>query len=133
MRLVAAPEGTPFEPSASGETVIELPAAFGPGRRYWTMDGLAIVAAGQLVLVLADGGPPRAVLSAPLADVSVQSKPRWSFGTGLYLEIAGEHYTVEPEPLYGHAATPGRIKRARQAARDLERALTGAAPAVSTE
>ncbi len=125
MRLVAAPEGTPFQPPTSEETVIELTAAFGPGRRYWTMDGSVIVTAGQLMLVLVDGGQPRTVVSAPLTDVSVLSKPRWSFGTGLYLEIAGERYTVEPEPLSGHAATPGRIKRARQAARDLERALSG--------
>ena len=125
MRLVDAPGGTALEEPLADEPLLEVSAAFGPGRRYWTMLGTAIVTAERLLLVMpADGdGPRRLVVEAPTSEVTVLAKPRWSFGTGLFLGVGDDRYTVEPEPLYGHAATPGRIRRARQAAGELERAL----------
>jgi hypothetical protein len=66
---------------------------------------------------------PRVVLAAALEDTSVRSRPWWSFGTGLYLEVGDQRFTVEPEPLYGHMVTPALIRRARRAAAELEKAL----------
>jgi hypothetical protein len=124
MRLVEAPPGTPFEPP-SVPPEFESRAAFGPGRRYWTMDGTALIGAGRLSLVMAaaDGDGSRVVVSAPVEQVEVISKPRWSFGTGLYLRVGGREVTLEPEPIYVNGTSPKRVRRARQRVRDFELAL----------
>lgn len=124
MRLVESPPGMPFE-RPPGAPAFEAVAAFGPGRRYWTMAGMALIAGGRLSLVLCDreGTPARVVVDEPVEQVRVIDKPRWSFGTGLYLGIGDETYTLEPEPIAGRPVTRGRIRGARNAVRDFERAL----------
>lgn len=127
MRLVKSPPGTPFE-GAPEEPAFEAVAAFGPGRHYWTMAGAALIAGGRLSLIMPARAeePPRLVLSEPVERVRVLAKPRWSFGAGLYLGIGEDTYTLEPEPLGGGAATPRRIRRAREAVREFESALAEA-------
>jgi hypothetical protein len=124
MRLVDSPPGIPLE-NFDGEARFSAVAAFGPGRRYWTMAGTAIVTGEQLLLVMPvdRDASPRVVLAAALQDTSVRSRPWWSFATGLYLEVGDRGFTVEPEPLYGRTVTPARIRRARRAAAELESAL----------
>lgn len=124
MRLVDSPQGTPFEPPQA-EPQFEARAAFGPGRHYWTMNGLAVVDDGRLRLVIPDesGEPANVVVEAPLETVKITSKPWYSFGTGLFLKIGPDEYTVEPDPIYPGGASPGKIRRARQAARELQAAL----------
>ena len=127
MRLVASPPGQPFQAPES-EPEFESSAAFGPGRRYWTMSGRVLISDGQLLLVMPEdnGEPARLVVSASVDDLEVESKPWWSFGTGLYLNIQGDHYTVEPSSFYP-AASVGKVRRARDSVRDLETALARAA------
>ena len=73
-----------------------------------------------------NGEPARLVVSASVDDVEVESKPWWSFGKGFYLNIQGDHYTVEPSSFYP-AASVGKVRRARDSARELEAALSRAA------
>lgn len=133
MRLAESPRGTPFQGLAT-EPEFEAVAAFGPGRRYWTMAGTVLIGDRHLWLVLPPedaAAPPRLVVSEPIEGVSVVAKPRWSFGTGLYLRIGDDMYTLEPQPIYGHATTPGRIRRAREAVREFELALAAAQAAAA--
>jgi hypothetical protein len=65
------------------------------------------------------------VVSASVADVEVESKPWWSFGTGLYLNVQGDYYTVEPSSFYP-AASAGRARKARTSVREFEAALAAA-------
>ena len=124
MRLLKSPPGTPFEPPQA-EPRFAAPAAFGPGRHYWTMNGLALVEEDRFRLVLPDenGEPATVVVEAPLGTVKVESKPWWSFGTGLFLKIGTDAYTVEPNPIATHGTSPKRIREARQSASDLQAAL----------
>lgn len=125
MRLVEPPAGNTLDDMLVEEPRLEYGAAFGPGRRYWTTKGEAIVTDRELLLVLPrdNEGRRRVALAASISQVTTIEKPRWSFGTGLFVAVGEDHYTVEPEPLYGRAVTPGRLRRAREAARELERAL----------
>lgn len=124
MRLVDPPPGIPLE-HFGGEVRFSAAAAFGPGRRYWTVAGTTIVTGEQLLLVMPAEreAPPQVVLAAALEDTSVRSRPWWSFGTGLYLEVGDQSFTVEPEPFHGSTVTPAHISRARRAAAELEKAL----------
>ena len=119
--------GDPFEPPATAPEY-EAVAAFGPGRRYWTMAGTALISGGRLQLVTPEDeqGSARLVVSEPVDEVEVVAKPVWSFGTGLYLRIGDETFTLEPESIYGHGATPGRIRAARRRVREFEQALAAA-------
>ena len=124
MRLVDPPPGIPLE-HFGGDVRFSAAAAFGPGRRYWTVAGTTIVTGEQLLLVMPAEreAPPQVVLAAALEDTSVRSRPWWSFGTGLYLEVGDQSFTVEPEPFHGSTVTPAHISRARRAAAELEKAL----------
>lgn len=127
MRLVKPPTGTPLTPEAEAalaEAEFVVQAAFGPGRRYWTMSGLVAIDRGVLRMVLAVDADEtsRVVVEAPLESVRVLAKPWWSFGAGLYLEAAGERYTIEPRSFYP-LATPGKIASARDATSELEALL----------
>ena len=126
MRLVASPPGQPFQAPES-EPEFESSAAFGPGRRYWTMSGRVLISDGRLLLVMPEenGEPARLVVSASVDEVEVESKPWWSFGTGLYLNVQGAHYTVEPSSFYP-AASAGRARKARTSVREFEAALATA-------
>lgn len=126
-RYLQSPEGSPF--TLPDDPQLVQRAGFGPGKRYWTHSGFAFIDDGQLLLVMpgADDQPERVVVTASVDRVTVKGKPWWSFGQGLHLEIDGEVYTLEPEPLVpGQAATPGRMKRAREAAKEFESALAAA-------
>ncbi len=126
MRLTESPPGEPFEEPET-DPDFDAHAAFGPGRRYWTMSGRVLISDGRLLLVMpeGDGRPPRVVLSAPVSVVTVESKPWWSFGTGLYLNVQGETYTVEPGSFYPSASV-GKVRRARSSASEFEAALAEA-------
>jgi hypothetical protein len=126
MRLVASPPGQPFQAPES-EPEFDSSAAFGPGRRYWTMSGRVLISDGRLLLVMPEenGEPARLVVSASVDEVEVESKPWWSFGTGLYLNVQGDYYTVEPSSFYP-AASAGRARKARTSVREFEAALAAA-------
>jgi hypothetical protein len=91
------------------------------------MSGRVLISDGRLLLVMPEdnGEPARLVISASVDEVEVESKPWWSFGTGLYLNIQGDHYTVEPSSFYP-AASAGRARKARNSVREFEAALAEA-------
>ena len=73
------------------------------------MLGTAIVTADRLLLVMpADGdGARRLVVEAPIAEVTVLAKPRWSFGTGLFLGVGDDRYTVGARAAVRTRGDPG--------------------------
>jgi hypothetical protein len=126
MRLAQSPPGQPFE-APRGEPDFDSAAAFGPGRRYWTMSGRVLISDGDLLLVMPeeDARPARVVVSAPVGAVTVRSKPWWSFGAGLLLNVEGDDFTVEPASFYPGASV-GKVRGARESVRDFEAALAAA-------
>lgn len=97
----------------------------GQGMRYLTKEGQLAISGGEVLLLLT---PDQIIVSAPVSEVEILSKPKASFGTALSLKVGDATYKVEPEGMSQGLGMFSRkkLQRSKAAVEDFESALEAA-------
>jgi hypothetical protein len=100
-------------------------------RKRLADDAGVVVIDGRLTVVLPGDGPveERLLFTAPVDDVEVLGRPWWGLGQSVAVRIGEDRLHLQPDSVTQGTglATPGKMRRAREAAAKLEAALAGAA------
>jgi hypothetical protein len=100
-------------------------------RKRLADDAGVVVIDGRLTVVLPGDGPveERLLFTAPVDDVEVLGRPWWGLGQSVAVRFGEDRLHLQPDSVTQGTglATPGKMRRAREAAAKLEAALAGAA------
>jgi hypothetical protein len=100
-------------------------------RKRVTDDAGVVIVDGRLVVLLPGDSPveERLLFTAPVEDVEVLGRPWWGLGQSVAVRFGEDRLHLQPNSVTQGTglATPGKMRRAREAAALLEVALAGAA------